>query len=76
VSIPPLSTITIEHQGRRYTGQYRVLPTNECEVFHSRATKRATLSLSHAEGLAKQLLFEIVARDNRGVPDPLDAPAG
>ena len=64
-----MEKIKIELQGHYYTGSY-------CErgeyvvVFHHQATKRALLSGLPASGLAAQLLFEIVAREGRGIPDP------
>lgn len=69
-----MDSVRLEHQGQWYTGRYR--ETGEyVVVFHHLATKRAKLSGLPAAPLALQLLFEIVAREGRGVADlPLPLP--
>lgn len=60
---------TLEHNGFMYTGQYCVVgPT--ITVFHHNVSKQATLGGLQAAHFARQLLFEIVVRERRGIPDP------
>lgn len=51
------------------SGQYSVTG-DTLLVFHNQATKQASLGGLPADGLAHQLLFEIVARQGQGKPDP------
>lgn len=64
----PANKITIEHDGDHYSGHYSVTD-DTLSVFHSLATKKASLGGLPPEGLAHQLLFEIVVRQGQGKPD-------
>lgn len=69
-----MDEITIKYQDQHYTASYKV-KGDTVSVFHSLATNSASLGGLPAEGLARQLLFEIVARKGLGVPDPIEPPA-
>lgn len=64
-----LFTISRVHQGRTYTAYYRE-ELGGVRIFQRLATKWATLQTETPDQLATALLFEIVVREGRGVPDP------
>lgn len=66
---------TLEYQGRTYSGQYEVV-RGEVVIFHHLQTKRAMVDKLAPGPLARQLLFELVAREGLGVPDHPVPPAG
>lgn len=65
-----MEPVSLLHQGRQYSASWRVIG-GYVAVFHHQSTKRATIGSLPPALLAKQLLFELVARDGLGTPDPL-----
>lgn len=64
-----LFKISMVHQGRTYTAYYRE-ERGEIVLFQQLATKKATRHRTDTPvGLATALLFELVVREGRGVPD-------
>jgi hypothetical protein len=63
--------LRLKHQGKTYSGTYR-LDGDEIEVLHGLTAKLATLGGLPHLALAEQLLFEIVVREGKGVPDHPD----
>lgn len=64
----PTSQVTIEHEGARCSGRYFV-SGDVLTVLHAGVTKAVTLHGLPPESTARQILWEIVARDGRGKPD-------
>lgn len=64
-------TPKLQHQGRTYSGTYEVRG-EDLLVFHHNATKRATLHGLDPDSFSQQLLFELVVREGKGIPDPED----
>lgn len=62
------NSVTIEYEGKTYSGTYKVIGP-KVVVSHHSATNRGDSGGLPAEGLAQQLLFEIVVRHKNGVPD-------
>lgn len=69
--IPDLTPIPEpqEHKGRLYSGYFRVVG-KDVIIFQHQATKKATRHEDPPHLLAQALLFELVVREGRGVPDP------
>lgn len=65
--------ITLEHQGQRYTATWR-LQGQTVVISHHQATNQASIGSEEPALLARQLLFELVARKGLGVPDLPAAP--
>ena len=61
--------IRLQHQGRWYSARWRVIG-DSVEVVQGLSSKRATLLDPTGRILAEQLLFELVVREGKGVPDP------
>lgn len=70
-----MQKVKLMHQGKSYTATYHV-SGDEVSVFHNLATKRATIGQLPVALLARQLLFELVAREGLGIPDPDSGPEG
>lgn len=62
-------TPKLQHQGRTYSGTYQVRG-EDLVVFHHNATKQGSLHGLDPAAFSLQLLFEIVVRDGKGIPDP------